>query len=357
MPLPVLQGRGTSDRLPNRFDELQLEYEPEAEVDDDGQRRRVRTQFFVDASKSILAENDSPDLGFRYSLNPYRGCEHGCIYCYARPSHEYLSFNAGLDFETKIMVKTRAVELLRETLRKPSWQPDVIMVSGNTDCYQPCEKHFRLTRGVLELCAEARQPVAMITKSALIMRDLDVLQKLAAHNAISVAVSLTSLDRHLANKMEPRAAAPARRLEAIRALAQAGIPVIAMIGPVIPGLNDREIPALIEAAAEAGAWDMHWVLLRLAAPLPGLFEGWLRDHYPDRAEHVLTLVKDVRHGALNDTRFGVRQRGTGMYAQQIDQLFKAAHRKHFPQPRHFEVNRSAFVRPAAVGDQMSLFGK
>jgi DNA repair photolyase len=265
LAVPSLRGRGTSDHLPNRFDAISMAYDPEAEVDEDGVRRTVKTKFFVDASKSILAENDSPDLGFKYSANPYRGCEHGCVYCFARPSHEYLSFDAGLDFETKILVKTRAPELLRDALRKPSWQAETIVMSGNTDCYQPAEKHFRLTRGMLEVCAEARQPVTMLTKGSLVTRDIDVLQRLAAYDAIYVNMSLTSLDHKLAGRMEPRAARPEKRLQVIRDLAMAGIPVGVIVGPVIPALNDHEIPALLQAAAEAGASNASWVMLRLAA--------------------------------------------------------------------------------------------
>lgn len=354
--LPILHGRGTADHLANRFSLQSIDYEPEAEVDEDGIRRPVRTRFFVDASQSILSENDSPDLGFRYSINAYRGCEHGCVYCFARPSHEYLSFDAGLDFETKILVKTRAPELLREALRKPTWQAETIVISGNTDCYQPADKHFQLTRRLLEVCAEARQPVSMLTKgAALLQRDIDVMQRLAAHDAIFVDVSLTTLDRKLAGKMEPRAARPEVRLQAIRALKAAGIPVGVIVGPVIPGLNDKEIPELLAAASDAGAMRASWVMLRLASPLPELLEGWLRQHYPDRAERVLSLIREVRGGALNDSRFGVRQRGTGVYAEQIAQLFALSARKHFAKPFTFKLSRAGFRKPSSPGDQLGLF--
>jgi len=243
-----MHGRGSDDNsTANRFEQIRIELEPT----DDEPPRRVPTHFYRDHAKTILAENNSPDIGFRFSLNPYRGCEHGCSYCYARPSHEYLSFSAGLDFETKIMVKERAPELLREKLSSRSWEPQVVALSGNTDCYQPVERKLEITRRCLQVFADYRNPVSMITKSDLVMRDIDILKQLAAHDAVAVNVSVTSLSSELAGKLEPRAARPNRRLKAIEALAAAGIPVGVLIGPVIPGLNDTEIPAIVAAAAAA----------------------------------------------------------------------------------------------------------
>jgi len=349
MARPPLRPRGTTAQPANRFDPLHVERDPGEEPSG-----REPTRFFRDASRSVLAENASPDVGFRWSLNPYRGCEHGCSYCYARPSHEYLGFDAGLGFETRIMVKDDAPALLRRTLSSPRWQPETIALSGNTDCYQPAERRLRLTRRCLEVLAEFRNPVAVITKSALVARDVDLLGTLAAHGAAHVNVSVTTLDAELARRMEPRAAQPARRLEAIAALAKGGVPVGVLIGPVIPGLNDVEIPRILEAAAAAGARGAAWVLLRLAAPLDRLFDGWLATHYPERRERVLGRIRDVRGGGMNDTRFGIRQRGTGVHAEQIASLFAVAARRHGLHQPLPPLRTDAFRRPPQPGDQMPL---
>jgi DNA repair photolyase len=325
MTTAELDGRGTRLNPANRFERLHVDLTDVEEPDDSAPA--VPTELYRDASKSILAENDSPDLGFRFSLNPYRGCEHGCVYCYARPSHEYLGFSAGLDFERKVMVKPDAAALLRTALASRRWQPQVIALSGNTDCYQPVERRLGLTRACLEVLAEFRNPVSVITKSALVTRDADLLGALAVHGAAHAFLSITSLDPDLARRMEPRAASPERRLQAVAALAAAGVPVGVMVAPVIPGLNDHEIPAILERAAAAGARSASWVMLRLASPLDQLFADWLEKHFPDRAVRVLGRIRECRGGALNDTRFRIRQRGVGPYAEQIRNLFVLAARR------------------------------
>jgi DNA repair photolyase len=338
----VPHGRGSERNPPNRFEELHVEL-------DDGEAEPAPTRFYRDASRSVLAENASPDLGFRWSLNPYRGCEHGCAYCYARPTHEYLGFSAGLDFERRIMVKTDAPALLRRALATPRWRGETIALSGDTDCYQPVERRLRLTRACLEVLAEARNPVEVVTKSALIVRDVDLLGDLAAARAAHVSVSVTTLDADLAARLEPRAARPERRLEAIARLAAAGVPVSVLVAPLIPGLTDRELPSILRAAADAGAASAGWVLLRLPASLPGLFEAWLRTHEPVRADHVLSLVRETRDGRLSDAAFGRRQRGTGAYAAQLAQLFAVSARHAGLATSGPALDADGFRRPAASG--------
>ena len=338
-----LDGRGTRLNPANRFERLHVDLS-DTDEPSDGAAPPAPTELYRDASRSILAQNDSPDLGFRFSLNPYRGCEHGCVYCYARPSHEYLGFSAGLDFERKLLVKPDAAALLRATLASPRWRPEVIALSGNTDCYQPIERRLGLTRACLEVLAEFRNPVSVITKSALVTRDADLLGALAAHGAAHAFLSITSLDADLARRMEPRAASPERRLQALAALTAAGVPVGVMVAPVIPGLNDHEIPAILERAAAAGARSASWVMLRLASPLDQLFADWLEKHFPDRAGRVLGRIRDCRGGKLNDTRFRIRQRGLGEYADQIRHLFDlAARRRGLDRPLP-ALNAAAFRR-------------
>lgn len=296
-PSTLLPGRGAGINPPNRFERLHVTPDPEAQGEapgDDGlpeQRPHPRTEFYLDASESVLTRNDSPDVPFTFGLNPYRGCEHGCAYCFARPFHEYLGFSSGLDFETRIMVKLRAPALLRAELLAPRWQPECITFSGATDCYQPAERQFRVTRGCLEVCAEFLNPVAIVTKSALVARDCDLLARLAAHGAVAVYVSLTTLDAGLAGRLEPRAARPAHRLRAIRELAAAGVPVGVMTAPVIPGLNDHEIPALLDAAAAAGATFAGYTVMRLPYAVKDIFIRWLEDHAPGRKHRVLSRVR------------------------------------------------------------------
>jgi DNA repair photolyase len=304
---------------------LQLVSDLEQVADDDdylSTLARPRTEYLVDESQSIVSQNDSPDIPFRYSVNPYRGCAHGCSYCYARPTHEYLGFSAGIDFETKVLVKHRAPELLRQWLARPQWVPEMIAFSGVTDCYQPVERELELTRRCLEVAAECRQPIGIVTKNALVTRDLDWLQVLAAHRAVRVAMSVTTLDQSLAKVMEPRTSAPAARLRALAELAAAGIETQVMIAPVIPGLNDSEIPAILAAAREAGVQRAGYLLLRLPTTVSEVFCEWLKRCRPNEATKVETLVREAREGRLNSARFGERQRGRGAHADQIGQTFR-----------------------------------
>src|SRR5690349_5612596 len=297
---PAIPGRGANLNPPNRFERLHIETDPDCPPEE---RPHPRTEFYHDATESLLTENDSPDVGFSFGLNCYRGCEHGCAYCFARPYHEYLGWSSGLDFETKIMVKLRAPELLRRELCSKRWQPQPIAMSGATDCYQPAERKFRLTRGCLQVCAELRHPIFIITKNALVTRDIDVLSELARHRCIAVHVSVTTLDTELGGVMEPRASRPAARLRAIEQLAGAGVPVGVMVAPVIPGLTDHEMPAILEAVAGAGATSAGYVPLRLPFALKELFDNWLQRHFPDRRNKILNRIRSMRDGKLNDPNF------------------------------------------------------
>jgi DNA repair photolyase len=362
-PLPVvppLRGRGASWNPPNRFERLHLDREGWTDPDDPA----PETVLLDDASRSILARNDSPDVGFNVGINPYRGCSHGCAYCYARPSHEYLGFSAGLDFETKILVKRDAPRLLREALSSKRWRPEPIMLSGNTDAYQPVERRLRITRRCLEVLAEFRNPVAITTKSYLVTRDVDILAELAAHGAAAVTLSVTSLRNEIQRIMEPRASTPARRLGAIRVLADAGIPVGVNVAPVVPGLTDHELPAILEAAADAGASWAGYILLRLPHGVKELFETWLQQHVPDRKDKVLHRLRELRGGKLYDARFSVRGRGEGPWAEQLRTLFQVT-RERCGLNRPVTLSSEAFRRPDVVTGatggrrgkaQMDLFG-
>src|SRR5437762_10091247 len=287
---PALRARGAAENPPNRFEKITLEPDPDWSDPDEP---APQTQFFKDQSDSIINYNDSPDVGFEASVNPYRGCEHGCIYCYARPFHEYLGFSAGLDFETKIMVKENAPELLRRELSSPKWAPRVIALSGVTDCYQPVERKLKLTRRCLEVLAEFRSPVAVVTKNQLVTRDLDVLAALSVHNAAAVFISITTLDTELRKSMEPRTSPPASRLSAIEMLSKAGVPVGLLVAPVIPGLTDHEIPSIVASAVQAGAQFAGYVMLRLPQAVASLFEGWLTSQFPQKKEKVLNHIRAV----------------------------------------------------------------
>ncbi|HEX5071520.1 MAG TPA: PA0069 family radical SAM protein [Vicinamibacterales bacterium] len=345
------QGRGAPSNPSGRFERLALLSEPVDEFDPDDERPALATEIFRDTSRSILSTNESPDVGLDVYVNPYRGCEHGCIYCYARPYHEYLGLSAGLDFESKIFVKEDAPALLRDALMARSWKPRPIGFSGVTDCYQPIERRLKITRGCLEVMAEFRNPVAIITKSSLITRDIDVLQSLAAHNAVQVVLSVTTLNDKLARAMEPRAASPGRRLQAIRELAAAGIPVSVNVAPIIPGLTDHEIPAILKAAAEAGATGAGRIVVRLPHGLKDLFDQWLETHAPERRNKVLGRVRDVRGGKLNDPSFGSRMSGEGPFAESIHQMFEL-HRNRLGLTRRGELSVDSFRRPTA---QQALF--
>jgi DNA repair photolyase len=347
-PIPT---RGAGGNPPNRFERIHLQPDLDWNPEEDP---LPRTQFLRDTTSTIIAYNDSPDVGFEASVNPYRGCEHGCIYCYARPFHEYLGFSAGLDFETKIMVKEDAPKLLREELSARKWKPQVIAMSGVTDCYQPVERKLKLTRGCLAVLAEFRNPVAIITKNALVTRDVDLLSELARFQAVGVYVSLTTLDSELRKVMEPRTSPPAARLAAIEALSKAGIPVGVLVAPVIPGLTDHEIPALLEAAANAGARCASHVLLRLPHAVAPLFEQWLAAHFPDKKEKVLNRIRAMRGGKLYESAFGKRMRGEGIFADQVDSLFEVACRKHGLGESLPRLSTTAFRRPLNGQGELAL---
>lgn len=314
-----MRSRGTSQNPHNRFAPLRIALEP---VEDEILPNRIATQVTAENARSILSHNASPDVPFDTSINPYRGCEHGCIYCFARPSHAYWDLSPGLDFETRLFAKPNAPTLLRAAFEKKNYQPKVIALGINTDAYQPIEKDWRLTRQLLEIMLEYRHPVSLITKSSLILRDLDLLQALAAEQLCSVRVSLTSLDNTIKASLEPRAAGPAARLRVIRELKSAGVPVGILMAPVIPFINDHEIEALLDAAHAAGAEAANWMMLRLPREVGGLFEDWLETHFPQRKQRVLARLRDLRDGQINDSRFGLRMTGEGVYPALIGQRFR-----------------------------------
>ena len=325
-----IHGRGASWSPANRFEKLHVDINDFDVVDvdpDESERPRRETQFFRDRTKTIITRNNSPDVGFETSLNPYRGCEHGCIYCYARPTHEYLGFSAGLDFESKIMVKTNAPELLRAELERPGWKPQVLVMSGVTDPYQPVEKKLRITRGCLEVLAKFRNPVAIITKNRLVTRDADLLRELANDNAVAVNISVTSLDPKLQRMLEPRTSSPQARLDTISQLHAAGIPVGVMVAPVIPGLTDHEVPKILEACANAGAQFAGYTIVRLPWAVAPLFEHWLEEHFPDRKEKVLGRIRHMRGDRLNNSQWHTRMTGEGIFADQIASLFEVGCRR------------------------------
>lgn len=343
---------------PNRFETVRRESDLEQvawDLEYLGARNDRSIEYIDDASQSIVTENRSPDIPFRYSLNPYRGCVHACAYCYARPGHEYLGFNAGLDFETRIVVKRDAPRLFREFLERPSWKPEPITFSGVTDCYQPVERELRLTRQCLEVARECRQPVSVITKNALVVRDLDVLKELASKDLVHVYLSITSLDPELARDMEPRTSIPSARLRAVQVLAESGVPVGVMTAPIIPGLNDSEIPQLLEAAKEAGAITAGYVLLRLPLTVEPVFIEWLRRVRPNQADKVLGRLQQARDGKLNSSGWGERMVGKGLIAEQIRQLFRVFRRKHGLDGQMPEYRLDRFQPPPSPSGQLRLF--
>lgn len=316
---------------------------------------QVQTHILPDKTQHLINRVDSPDVGFDWTLNPYRGCEHGCIYCYARAYHEYLGYSCGLDFETRILAKLEAPRLLRRELAAPSWRGETIIMSGITDCWQPLDLKLKLARACLEVLVDFRQPVALITRSRRILRDLDLIQELHRHRAVRVNLSLTTLAPRLAAKMEPRASAPQERLKAIAALAKAGVPVMVMVAPVIPGLTDREIPAILQAAAEAGAHSAEYALVRLPYQVKALFLDWLKREQPLQATRVESLIRGMRSGQLYDSRSGIRNTGQGVLAKQIQDVFQLyARRAGLDKPLP-KLNHAAFRKPASNG-QMDLFG-
>jgi len=351
---PVFKGRGTPENPPNRFEAIS--YSPDPELWEQGDIPQTATQLLRDPTRAILSYNESPDVGFTVSLNPYRGCEHGCVYCYARPTHEWLGFSAGLDFETRILVKEEAPRLLAKALASPTWRPQVIALSGVTDPYQPVERQLRLTRRCLEVLAAWRNPVAVITKNALVIRDSDLFAELVQVNAAAVFVSVTTLDPQLARLMEPRASMPARRLEAISNLAQVGVPGGVMVAPIIPGLTDHEMPAILQAAAQAGARFAGHTIVRLPYGVSALFTRWLEAHYPERKNKVLNRIRAIRQGKLNDSHWHTRMRGQGIFAESIHALFAIACRKAGLLSSGPRLSSEAFRRPYE-DEQLFLFSR
>jgi DNA repair photolyase len=345
-----IKGRGAQIKPANRF--LSQSYVAEhIEGLDEAASGAQPTQVFFEASKTIVNKVTSPDLGMMYSTNPYQGCEHGCIYCYARNTHEYWGFNAGLDFESKIVVKKDAPKLIERFILRPGWEAVPISVSGNTDCYQPLERKYELTRGILKVFAQYRHPVGMITKNALITRDIDLLQDLAKDNLVHVYISLTTLNEDLRRRMEPRTASGAKRLQVVESLAKAGIPVGIMNAPVIPGLNHHEIPQILKAASDHGACGADMTVVRLNGAIGGIFEDWLRKNFPDRFEKVWNQICSLHGGQVNDSRFGARMTGEGNFAEIIHQLFRTSKRKYFAEKKMPAIELTKFRR----GGTLSLF--
>jgi len=347
------RGRGARSNATGRF-----EKDVHETFDDGweslGQLDTFKTEVFEDTAKSIIARNDSPDISFDGSINPYRGCEHGCIYCYARPSHCYLGHSAGLDFETKLYAKSGAAALLEAEISKPGYRPATLALGGNTDPYQPIERERGITRSILEVMARTNHPVGIITKSALVARDIDVLRPMAEKGLARVAISITTLDRGVARAMEPRAATPPRRLDTVRQLSDAGIPVTVMVAPIIPGLTDHEIEPILEAARAAGARDAGYVLLRLPLEIKTLFREWLAEEFPGRAERVISLLKSMHGGRDYSAEFGLRQRGSGPYATQIAMRFRLAKQRLGLGGERSTMRTDLFEPPSGGGKQLKL---
>src|SRR2546427_6861359 len=351
--------RGARSFVAGRFETLAREPFDDGWTPEERDAAELQTSVTEERARSIISRNDSPDIGFSQSINPYRGCEHGCIYCYARPSHAYLELSPGLDFETKLFAKTNAAELLRAELSRPGYAPSPIAIGANTDCYQPIERKLRITRQIVEILAECEHPFTMVTKSALVERDLDLLAPMAKKNLVKVFVSIASLDRALARKLEPRAASPQRRMDVLRNLAQAGVPCGVMVAALIPGLNDKTLEEVLEAASAAGAAEAAYVIMRLPNELKELFKEWLAAHYPQRAGHVISIVRQMRGGRDNDPRFGSRMTGTGLFAELIEKRFDIACRRfglngHGAGRKPPSLDCSRFRPPCAAG-QMPLF--
>jgi len=348
------RGRGAETNASGRFEKLQS-----IPFDDGWQSLDelppFKTEVQAEKAKVIITRNDSPDIAFDRSINPYRGCEHGCIYCFARPSHAYMGLSPGLDFESKLFFKPDAAALLEKELSAPGYKPRTIAIGTNTDPYQPIERQHRMMRDILEVLERFNHPVGIVTKSALVMRDIDILSRMAERGLAKVAISVTTLDRHLARVMEPRAATPPRRLETIRTLTAAGIPVGVLTAPVIPALNDSEIERILDAAAEAGAGEAGYVILRLPLEVADLFREWLLRHYPDRYRHVLSVMRSMRGGKDYDSTFGKRQKGEGPYAWQIGRRFEIATRRLGMNRRNLRLRTDLFSPPVKPQAQLSLF--
>ena len=349
VPIPP-RGRGTASNPHNRFAPTRSQTEDDGWFQAETPPCRA-TEVRAERAKTVITRNQSPDVGFDRSVNPYRGCEHGCIYCFARPTHAYWDLSPGIDFETRLIAKTNLAERLEEQLSKPGYVPQPIALGINTDAYQPIEREQRLTRQALEILLRYRHPVHLITKSSLILRDLDLLQELAARNLVSVALSLTTLDDELKRIMEPRTASPGARLRTLRELRQAGVPVAALVAPIIPMINDMELERILEAARDAGASSAGYVLLRLPLEIAELFEEWLRAHFPERTEHVMSLIRQSRGGKHYDSRFGTRMRGEGAFADLLAQRFALARKRLGLERRDFALDSSQFAPP---GRQLAL---
>jgi DNA repair photolyase len=347
-----VKGRGAVEQVPNRF--LKQSYGVvHWEGVDEVEEEVHPTKYLVEHPKTIINPVNSPDLSFKWSLNPYQGCEHGCSDCYARPTHEYWGYSAGLDFERVIIVKRNAPELLEKALRHPKWKAESITVSGNTDCYQPVERREKLTRAVLEVAQRFNQPIAMITKNALVLRDLDILQDMASKDLVSVAISLTTLNEDLRRVLEPRTSTGRNRLRTIEELSRAGVQVHAMIAPIIPALNEPEVPTLLKAAADAGAVSAGYTVLRTNGAVKEVFRAWVQQHYPDRASKIIAQASDLHGGNMNDSTWGRRMKGKGAFAENIERLFKVMRRRYFEGREVRELNSGLFKVPPE--GQLDLF--
>ena len=351
-----IRGRGARSNASGRFETQAREAFDDGWTPADPEPGQLRTTVTPEKAKVIISRNDSPDIGFSASINPYRGCEHGCVYCYARPAHAYMGLSPGLDFESKLFFKPDAARLLEAELSSPRYRPEVIHIGGNTDPYQPQERQLRVTRSVIEVLTRFGHPFTVITKSALILRDLDLLAPAAALGLARVAISITSLDRRLARSMEPRAATPERRLGAVRALSDAGVPVVVMFAPCIPGLNDHEMDAVLERAAAAGATGAGYVALRLPLEIKDLFREWLDTDHPDRARRVMSLVRQMRGGKDSDAQWDKRMKGEGPIAELMAQRFRAAKKRYGLDGSLAALDLTQFRVPPKAGDQLGLFG-
>ncbi len=357
VPVPAAsarKGRGAVSNLAHRFESVRRSTDADA-ITEDEELPPLATTVTLETARSVITRNDSPDIGFDRSINPYRGCEHGCIYCYARPTHSYLNLSPGLDFETRLVAKSNAVELLTKELAAPSYRPDLVMVGVNTDAYQPIERELKITRGILEVLTAARHPFGLVTKSSLVERDLDLIGEMAALKLASVSISITTLDARLSRILEPRAASPQRRLRTVRALAAAGVAVRVNLAPVIPFINEPEIEAIIDAAAEAGAKNAHYTVVRLPWEVSPLFEEWLQAHFPERAQRVMNRIRDMRGGKNYDAGFGSRMTGEGTWAQLIAQRFRRASARHGFSDSWPSARTDLFEAPRPAKRQLDLF--
>jgi DNA repair photolyase len=337
-----IKGRGAQIALDNRFQRLNYHldsgYRP-AEID-----ARIQTEVFTDFPKNIISKNDSPDIPFTYSINPYQGCEHGCVYCYARNSHEFWGYNVALDFESKIIAKPNAPELLRKKFNSKSWKPEKIVLSGNTDCYQPIEKKLKITRNLLKIFLEFGNPLGVITKNVLVLRDMDLLKELAKENLVHVVFSISSLDEKLRQKLEPRSATGYKKLQAIRKFKNTGVPVSVLLSPIIPGLNDHEIPTIIRESSNYGADDINMTMIRLNGAIGTVFIDWIKRHFPEKEKKIINQIKSLHHGKLSESRFGYRMRGEGQLAHSIYQLFRTVKSHYFKKNMVKKLDTTRFTR-------------